>query len=402
MENNNQNTLVLFGAGRIGRSFIAQLFSRGGFEIVFIDINNELIEELNRCGNYNLIIRGADEEVLNIKNVRGVFAGDEQKTVKEIANSRILAVSVGQNGLKHVIPLIAKGLIERYKINKESALDIIIAENLRNAADYFYSDLEKILPENYPLQEMVGLVETSIGKMVPIITAKDLEKDILQVIAEPYNTLILDKKGFINPIPEIEGLAPKEHMSAWFDRKLFLHNLGHASAAYLGYLYNPDFVYIYEALSIREIHNLVRNTMLQAADILLKKYPKEFTFKSLTDHIDDLLMRFQNKALRDTIFRVGCDLQRKLGPHDRLSGAIKLAIELKLPYDKILFALVSGCRFRAKDENGKMLEEDMDFANLYEQGIDYVLSGICEFDRILNNKIFEEAREIDRSLNSAK
>jgi len=29
--------LVLFGAGKIGRSFIGQLFSRGGYEVVFMD-----------------------------------------------------------------------------------------------------------------------------------------------------------------------------------------------------------------------------------------------------------------------------------------------------------------------------------------------------------------------------
>ena len=71
------------------------------------------------------------------------------------------------------------------------------------------------------------------------------------------------------------------------------------------------------------------------AEILLLKYPDEFTLNDLTEHIDDLLTRFQNVALGDTVYRVGCDLMRKLGPDDRLAGAITQAIELNLPYDRI-------------------------------------------------------------------
>ena len=83
---------------------------------------------------------------------------------------------------------------------------------------------------------------------------KDLQEDILQVFAEPYNTLILNKKGFKNPIPAINGLAPKENMKAWVDRKLFIHNLGHSAAAYIGYVHNPGFIYLYEVLAVPEIY----------------------------------------------------------------------------------------------------------------------------------------------------
>ena len=56
------------------------------------------------------------------------------------------------------------------------------------------------MPQDYPFNELVGLVETSIGKMVPIMSQKDLEEDPLQVFAETYNTLIVSKRGFKNPI----------------------------------------------------------------------------------------------------------------------------------------------------------------------------------------------------------
>jgi sugar/nucleoside kinase (ribokinase family) len=39
--------LVLFGAGKIGRSFIGQLFSRGGYEVVFVDVNEKIIDHFH-------------------------------------------------------------------------------------------------------------------------------------------------------------------------------------------------------------------------------------------------------------------------------------------------------------------------------------------------------------------
>jgi len=393
-----QDKLVLFGAGKIGRSFIGQLFSRGGYEVVFIDVFRPVINELNLRHNYNVVIKGDVETVINIKNVRGVFAGDEEKVIHEIVTSRIVAVSVGQNGLKSIIPLIAKGLIKRFETFGAVPLDIIIAENLRNAAEFMNKELKENLPEGYPLEERVGRVETSIGKMVPIMLKKDMDEDILQVFAEPYNTLILDKRAFKNPIPEIEGLAPKENMKAWVDRKLFIHNLGHATAVYLGYLAHPDATYLYEVLSDSQLKAIVRKTMLQAADILFAKYPDEFTIESLTDHIDDLIRRFQNKALGDTLFRVGCDLQRKLSAEDRLAGAIHLAIELKLPSDLILKALVCGCHFRATDEAGNRLQSDIEFDSIYAKGIKEVLTSVCGFDEIVDRVVILEAIAMDDSL----
>ncbi len=398
MEPIKHNKIVIFGAGKIGRSFIGQLFGRGGYEVVFVDVFKPIIEEINKRRNYNVIIKSEKEEILNITNVRGVFADDMETVANEVASTGIVAVSVGLHGLSSIFPSLAKGLEKRFEMDYPSPLDIIIAENMRDADALFHMELKKLLPQGYPFEQLVGLVETSIGKMVPIMLKKDLEEDILQVFAEPYNTLILDKKAFKNPIPEISDLAPKENMKAWVDRKLFIHNLGHATAAYIGYLYDPGFVYIYEALAVPDVHDAVRNTMLQSAAILLKKYPGEFSTQDLTGHIDDLLFRFKNKALGDTLFRVGCDLMRKLGPEDRLTGAIKNALLFDLPYDKILYALVCGIHFRAKDESGNILPQDAEFATHCEKGTDHVLSEICDFDKIGHSPVFTQARELNRIL----
>ena len=394
--------LVLFGAGKIGRSFIGPLFSEAGYEVVFIDVARPLIEEINRRGSYQVIIRDNKEEVITVKNIRGVYAGDEHAVAGEIAGAAIAATAVGQSGLPHIIQPLAKGLLKRNIQFPGVPLDIIIAENLRDAGNWFETELKKHLPPDFPLEKLTGLVETSIGKMVPIISIKETEKDPLKVYAEKYNTLILDKLAFKNPIPVVKGLEAKENMKAWVDRKLFIHNLGHATAAYLGYLHNKDFVYLYEALDEPEILRRVSDTMHQAAVALQKKYPKDFTGESLTYHIDDLISRFRNRALGDTIFRVGCDLPRKLGANDRLTGALRLAQEMECPHDKIMYAMVCGCRFRARGEDGKLHPADKEFEQIYKTGLRNVLTQICGCDVKNDAGLMDELEKLEKSLDQVQ
>ncbi|TNF42415.1 MAG: mannitol-1-phosphate 5-dehydrogenase [Bacteroidetes bacterium] len=393
-----EEKLVLFGAGKIGRSFIGQLFSRGGYEVVFVDVFKPVIDEINRRREYNVVIKGNHESVIQVKNVRGVYAGNENAVIDEVANAAIVATAVGQIGLPGIFPLLAKGIEKRKEKYSGLPLDIIIAENLMNAAEYFNTELWKYLPAGFPLHQIAGLVETSIGKMVPLMSQKDLQTDMLQVFAEEYNTLVLDKKAFKNPIPQIEGLAPKENIKAWIDTKFFIHTLGHATAAYLGFTFNPGMIYLHEVLDVPELYSEIRETMLQSATALIKRYPEEFTFKMLHEHIDDLLLRFRNRALGDTIYRVGCDLKRKLSPNDRVAGAIKLAREMDLPYDKMLKALVCGCRFRATGENGKMFQGDIEFAAIYETGIRNVLTRICGFDEKNDKQLIWEVEKMDKEI----
>ena len=373
--------IVIFGAGKIGRSFIGQLFSRSGFEVVFVDISKKLVDDLNREKQYRVVIkRNTGDEVLQIRNVRGVCLNDSGQVIRELASATLAALCVGQQGLPDTIPVIARALVLRKMQFGDLPLDFIIAENMRNSDQYLQGELLRYLPPYYPFDELVGLVETSIGKMVPIMSEKDIDEDPLQVFAEPYNTLIVAKIGFKNPIPEVPDLEPKETIKAWVDRKLFVHNLGHATAAYLGFRKHPQAVYIYEVLDDPEIFKATRQTMFQSAEILMALYPGVFIPSQLDAHIDDLLNRFMNKALGDTVFRVGCDLYRKLSPEDRMVAPITAAMSLNKPYYLILNALLAAISFRATDKNGKYFPADEIFFSEVSMGINHILRNICKLD----------------------
>lgn len=387
--------MVQFGAGNIGRSFIGQLFSRSGYEVVFVDINKELVEELNKKRAYKLVIKRNElpDEIILIENVRAIDGGDKEAVVQKIVDTDIIATAVGKYALPKIVPVIAQGLQLRYKKRGKNPLDIIIAENLRNVAGYLRKELKSHLPREYPFEELVGLIESSIGKMVPLMKEEDKKKDLLWIFAEPYNTLIVDKKGFKNPLPPIRDLRAVENIKAYVDRKLFIHNLGHSASAYLGYQYDSEITFIYEALEVPVIYKDVRECMKQSAVALNKAYPNDLALPDLLNHIDDLLFRFQNKSLRDTIFRVGRDLYRKLGKNERLIGPMLLAQRHGVPYNKIKRVFYAALDFKAKDEKGEMYPSDkIFFQREYTKGLKHILRSVGH----LSNHQDEEAKVVEQ------
>jgi len=158
--------------------------------------------------------------------------------------------------------------------------------------------------------------------------------------------------------------------------------------------------YLFEVLEDKEIRNIVHDTMLESAYILLKLYPIEFNLKDLQIHIDDLIGRFRNKALKDTVFRIGCDLTRKLSPEDRLVSPINAAVFSGLAYEKILFALICGFYFRARDENGKYHPADERFYHYFTADIEKLLIQVCKFNPVKDHSIFLKAKDYCKEINS--
>jgi len=385
--------IVVFGAGNIGRSLVGQIFSQAGYEVVFIDVVKQLIEALNKERKYRIEVKDVNPRTIIVNNVRAVNAADIEKVSIEVATADIAATAVGPNNLKNIYPLIAKGLIKRLKMRK-GPLDIIICENIRNASRIFREGLLKHLPEDYPLDSTVGLIETSIGKMVPIMPEEVRRKDPLLLYAEAYNKIIADKKAFKGEIPEIEGLEPKDNMKAYVDRKLFIHNMGHAVTAYLGYITNPEMKYIWQAIENDPIRDTVEHAMWESGKSLIKEYPEEFNEQNIKQYIDDLIRRFDNRFLGDTLYRVGRDLPRKLSRNDRLIGALLLDQKNGVPAPCTTVGTAAAMFFRAKDEKGNLYFKDKLFADeIYPRGIDYILKEVCGLDPVKDRSLFRKIKE---------
>jgi len=366
--------LVQYGAGNIGRGFIGQIFSQAGYEVCFIDIDEKTITALNRNGEYpvNILSNDKSEEVW-VKNVRGVMGIDIDAVSAEIATADYMAISVGVSSLPKIVPMLSAGLKKRWNIGNLKPLSILICENMIDSDKYLrellyntFDDREKLL-----FKDLIGLVETSIGRMVPIMTDKMRKGNILRVCVESYCELPIDSDSFVGELPLVPQIKPYSPFSYYIRRKLFIHNMGHTMVAYLGNLCN--YKYIWQAAENPAVRKIAEKAMGESALCLSKCYGIDFS--EIKEHIDDLLLRFDNKALGDTVQRVGRDIGRKLSPNDRFCGALSFCNEIGVKPTFIPIGIAAAMFFRDDSEGTNY------FLNLIDiNGFEDVLRGYCQID----------------------
>jgi mannitol-1-phosphate 5-dehydrogenase len=363
---------VIFGAGNIGRGFIGQLFHESGYHLTFVDIDLPLLAAFNQQGQYTLrLVSNETGQEITIAPVKGVPAGDREAVVQAVVEAEIGATAVGVRALPQVAPAIAAGLHRRAEQKITRPLNFLICENLKDAAWVFREMVKAELPPVYHayLAERIGFVETVISRMIPPLPPELRRQNPGLVIAEPYKDLPVDVAGFAGPPPAIVGLRPVTPFSFYAERKLYIHNAGHAALAYLGFL--KGYRYGYEALADPEIFAVVREAMVESQQALEKKYG--LAAESLTDYINDILLRFRNRALGDTILRLGRDPLRKLGPQDRLVGAALTALGQGIQPDHLVIAIAAALHFDSPDDPvaGQLQ------AQLQQHGVQAVLRDVC-------------------------
>lgn len=314
---------VVLGAGNIGRGFIGQLLFESGFETVFVDVNEPLINKLNEDKFYFINIVSNDyQNEIKIENIRAVHSSNAEK---EIKTADIIFTSVGVNALKHVAPVLKSGLKGR-----KNGVDIIICENLLHA-DKYLKDLIKP-------SENVGFVESSVGRMVPVMSCEQCKKSMTTLYVEPFCTLPVDKAAFKNAIPGIKNMLPFEPFDYYIQSKLYLHNMGHAALAYLAMQRGIEF--IYEAMEEEEIFSTVKSAMHEVSKALSIEHMKPLD--EVLTYAEDLLFRFKNRYLGDTAKRVAKDTKRKLAPGDRLLGALELCEKHKIDGSSIKKGIIAA------------------------------------------------------------
>ena len=341
---------VMYGGGNIGRGFIGALMSRSGYEVTFVDVAVPVVEELQSRRCYPLrIVSSEGNTDLTINNVTAVNGNDTPAVAKAIARCDIMATAVGARILKFIVPNIVAGLRQRWAEGGKP-LNIIICENLNDANKIIEGMIKEQLTdaEKAKFDETVGLVEASIGRMVPVQTEEMKDGEPLRVCVESYGFLPVDGAAFKGEIPQIEGMVPFEPFDFFIKRKLFIHNMGHATTAYLGGLLGDEFVW--QSIGNPTIRLIAQNAMTESAMALSRHY--NVPLEGILLHITDLLSRFANVALGDTCARVGGDPARKLSPADRMIGSSLLALQEGITPAYIAVGAAAGIK-RYLDEAGE-------------------------------------------------
>ncbi|RIJ51264.1 mannitol-1-phosphate 5-dehydrogenase [Clavibacter lycopersici] len=327
---------VHFGAGNIGRGFVGLILHEAGYEVVFADVNAELIGHLASADSYRVTEVGPHARDWTVTGFRAIdSAADGDALIQEIATADVVTTAVGPAILRFVAPAIAAGL--RARSADLGPVAVMACENAINATDTLRAEIETALGDDTAALTRAVFANTAVDRIVP---NQDPAAG-LDVTVEDFSEWVVERTPFGDAVPEIAGATFVDDLAPYIERKLFTVNTGHATVAYHGYARGA--VSQSDAMAIPEVADEVRQVLEETSALLVAKHGLDEAEQAA--YREKNLARFANAALADTVERVGRQPLRKLSREERFVGPASQLAERGLPNDALVRAMGQALRF---------------------------------------------------------
>lgn len=292
----NSKEAVVFGAGNIGRGFLGDLLHQSGYHTIFVDVDKNKVELINREKEYPLVVVSSENKLERmVGNVAAVSFDDTDGVTAAIVDADVIITAVGKGALSYVAGALSKGLVERVKQRPRDKLQsiVIACENVQDNSNYLRNMVESLLPQEYLflLKEQISFPNCVVDRIVPNAVLSD---NPLSVTVEEYFQFVVDDTALHSPFPEIAGVVLSSDLPAIVEQKLFTLNMAHAIAAYYGYLKGCK--YIHEAITDKNILELVRGATAEVALMLEARHPS-ITSENQASYSEKIIKRFENPSI---------------------------------------------------------------------------------------------------------
>lgn len=342
---------VHFGAGKIGRGFIAELLHDSGFEVVFGDVVEEAVDAVNKNHEYSLFLIDQNFKEKIIDHVSAYSNIKEaDKLIDAICDAEVITTSVMATNLPKVAPIITQGLKKRLELGKGKVI-VMACENAIMGTDI----LKKAMIETQILTEeqidKIGVYpNTAVDRMV--FNGVHNGKEGIE-IGDAYE-LAIEKNKLIDPNSRpIDGAEYVDDLMMYLQRKIYIINCGHAIAGYYGQVLK-GYEIVQDALRDSDLLPQIRLAMLESASALEKKYG--FTHESLVEYMETMMIkRFTTPGVVDPISRVSREPIRKIAYNDRIMGPAFLCEKYGLDNTYLLKGV--ACALKFKQEGDLQAEE---------------------------------------------
>ena len=364
---------IMIGAGQIGRGFIGMELEKAGYHVLFADINQTVIDDINTRKEYT--VHMVDTECVDtvVKNISAMnslspdFPGrfaDRDMT--------LVCTSVGQTALAKVAPAIASGLTLRMASGITEPMNVIAVENAIGGTsqlkEHIYARLDgegKAYADEY-----VGFPNSAVDRIIPPNKAGTNAGD---VVVERYFEWDVEKAGIKANIMPVDGLDIVDDLSAYLERKLFTLNGPNAVTACYGYL--KGYTTIKESLEDREIYDVVWGMMEECGAMLEKRHG--FTAEQMLAYRTKLMQRFLNPYIIDSVIRVAREPIRKLSPNDRIIAPLNHAREYGIDTPSYYTGIASVLLYNnPEDEQSVQLQK-----LISDSGLEAALSTVCSLNK---------------------
>lgn len=331
---------IHFGGGNIGRGFVGEFLHDAGYELVFIDVMDSIIDALQKTPSYTVTEVGdSGSKTHTIDNYRAINSKhDEAKVIEEIATADTITCAVGPNILKFIAPVIGKGLNAR-KLDHPAA--VIACENAVMATNTLKGFIEPHLTEETKakLDSVARFANSAVDRIVP---HQDADAG-LNVKIESFWEWCVELPPFKGvEEPKVKAIHYVDDLGPYIERKLFTVNTGHATAAYFAKQKGKE--WIHEALADAEVRKNVDNVLQETANLIVTKHG--IAKADQEAYVAKIISRFSNDALQDKVDRVGRQPLRKLSRGERLISPAAQLAELGKPHSALLDVIEAALRFQ--------------------------------------------------------
>lgn len=370
--------IVLFGAGATGRGHVGLLGWQAGYELVLVDKQPELVALLKKAGRYTVRLYGGKSESAKSGKTAGyqevqvtgfrVFNSLEREAIAaEIVDASLVLTAVFDQNLADVAKTLAVAVMACRAADRATPLNLISCENMMDSSSTLGKYVRSLLngADLDYCERMFGFPDCMISRVVP-----RPEPDPLMVITEDYNEWTTRAEAFKGAKPAgLDALELVDNQTARLERKLFIHNGGHAVCGYVGY--HRGCQYIHEAVADPVVARHVGGALDELGEVVRRKHG--FSAESIDEYKADLGRRGSIVEMRDAVLRVVRDPMRKLSSHERLVAPALLAVEYGLPRQWIVKGIVAALKYHhPADAQSLQLA-----AKLEQDGLQSVLSEVC-------------------------
>jgi mannitol-1-phosphate 5-dehydrogenase len=333
---------VHFGAGNIGRGFVGLLLHEGGYEVVFSDVADTLVDAINAVDAYTVHEAGPggrDREVTGFRAVNSRLHPDA--VADEIAGADVVTTAVGPTVLRFVAPAIVEGL--RRRGVDAPRLQVMACENAIGATDRLRAEMEAAAGADAgDLLARAVFANTAVDRIVP---AQPPGQGV-DVTVEPYFEWAIEAGPFAGDLPSIPGAHFVDDLAPYIERKLYTVNTGHAATAYFGA--RAGAATIADALADAEVAKHVQAALEETSAVLAAEHGLDHG--ALAEYRTTILQRFRNPLLADSVERVGRQPLRKLSRHERFIGPAAMASERGLSTRALVAAVGAALEFTDPDD----------------------------------------------------
>lgn len=326
---------IHIGAGNMGRGFIGPLLSKNGYNVIFLDSDQALVDKINKEQSYTVEMVGDKPETIQIDNVSAITSKQVESNsgaYDGVVNGvSVITTSVGIEVVPYLAKTVAKIIKIRSKHNIETHLNIISCEETIRATSLLKQKTMGVLDREYHdyARQYVRFIDSVADRLAPIQPHEATEN--LHVIIESFFELYLDRKQMPETIDDFEGIVFVDNLDAYAARKNFTLDIARYAIAYMGLLKGHST--LIDAIKSSSVESFAKSVMQDTRNVLIQEF--QLSPLELDRYHEKIMERFHNPYISTDLLRIGRQPLNKLEPEEKILKPLERAIHHELPYDAL-------------------------------------------------------------------